>query len=35
MDNYILSILDMCQELDKEQLESLIGMIENLIEEVD
>ncbi len=35
MDNYILSILDMCAELNKEQLESLIGCIETMIENLE
>lgn len=32
MDNIIMSILDLCQELDIQELESLIGNIETIIE---
>ncbi len=32
MDNIIMSILDLCQELDIKELESLIGNIETIIE---
>lgn len=32
MDNIIMSILDLCQDLNIQELESLIGNIETIIE---
>lgn len=34
-DNIIMTILDMAQELEKDQLESLICMLEDFLEEGD